>query len=372
MSPILHVDTVVGGAGVIGLAVARDLSLKGRKVLLVEKESGVGRGISSRNSEVIHAGIYYPPEMLKSKLCVTGKQELYRYCESRRIPHRQIGKLIVATSEAEICRLHALLENGHNAGVDGLRMLSRTESERLEPSLRCVGSLYSSSSGIVDSHALMLALQTDAESAGAICAFLTKFVSVRRVSERYEIELCDQRSQETFLVSSNEFVNATGLSSHDTADCFHDFPKTKIPSISFARGNYFALKQRSPFRRLIYPLPPKGGLGVHLTLDLGGAARFGPDVEWIETVDYFVNVQRVGLFYREIRKFWPELPDDSLTPAFAGVRPKLGNDDAPHDFLFLGPEEHGMAGCIHLFGIESPGLTACLAIADHVSQLLLK
>ncbi|RJT42553.1 NAD(P)/FAD-dependent oxidoreductase [Mesorhizobium waimense] len=364
------VDCVVAGAGVVGLAIARALALSGREVLVVEKAADIGTGTSSRNSEVIHAGIYYAPGSLKARLCVEGRERLYAYCRERNIGHARTGKLIVAVEAAQLDRLQTIRANAQRSGVDDLELLTHVEAEGLEPQLNCAGALLSPSTGIVDSHALMLSLRGDAEAAGASFAFLTTVAAAVVEADGVQIRTLDA-SGEPFELKAGAFVNAAGLDAQALAGRIEGFPQGLIPQQWLARGNYFALSGRSPFSRLIYPVPVDGGLGVHLTLDLGGSARFGPDVEWIDHVDYTVDPGRADSFYGEIRRYWPGLADDALLPAYAGVRPKLSGPGQPAaDFVLQGPADHGAGGIVNLFGIESPGLTASLAIAEYVFGLL--
>ena len=361
-------DCVVIGAGVIGLAIARALALAGREVMVLEAAPTIGSQTSSRNSEVIHAGIYYPGGSLKARHCVAGNKFLYRYCAERGIAHRRCGKLIVAIGEDQVAALHRLLAQGRANGVDDLRLIDGKDARALEPRLRCVAAIESPSTGIVDSHAFMLALQGDAEAAGALVAFNTP-VDAGAVRDD-GIELAIGGENRMGLVCRS-VINAAGLHAQDFARRFAGLPARCVPPLYLAKGNYFALAGRAPFSRLIYPMPEKGGLGVHLTLDLAGQGRFGPDVEWIYRIDYDVDPHRCDGFYTEIRKYWPELPDGALHPAYAGIRPKLVPAGAPAaDFVVQGPAEHGIPGLVQLFGIESPGLTAAPAIADEVVRQL--
>lgn len=364
------VDCVVAGAGVVGLAIARAIALSGREVLVVEKAAAIGTVTSSRNSEVIHAGIYYAPGSLKTRLCVEGRERLYAYCRDRNIGHARTGKLIVAVDPAQLDRLQTIKANAERCGVADLELLTRGEAEGLEPALCCAGALLSPSTGIVDSQALMLSLRGDAEAAGASFAFLTTVVGAVTASHGIEIRTLSADG-EAFELNAGAFVNAAGLDAQALAGRIEGFPQGRIPPLWLARGNYFALSGRSPFSRLIYPVPVDGGLGVHLTLDLGGSARFGPDVEWIDRVDYTVDPGRGDVFYDEIRRYWPGLADGALQPAYAGVRPKLSGPGQPAaDFMVQGPADHGTGRIVNLFGIESPGLTASLAIAEHVCEIL--
>ncbi len=361
-----QVDAVVIGAGVVGLAVARALALAGREVVVLESEAAIGTHTSSRNSEVIHAGIYYPPGSLKAKLCVEGKLALYRYLAERGLPHRNCGKLIVAAEPSQIPYLDKLRAQAQANGVNDLRMLTDKEAKSLEPALACVAALESPSTGIIDSHAYMLALQGDAENAGATVAFRSPLERGRVRDGGIELEIGDTR------LLARRVVNSAGLFAPRVAASIAGFPRSHVPPARLCKGNYFSLAGRSPFSRLIYPVPEKAGLGVHLTLDLAGQARFGPDVEWIDRIDYAVDPGRGERFYRAIRTYWPGLKDGALAPAYSGIRPKIQEDpNAPaRDFMIEGPREHGVPGLVNLFGIESPGLTASLAIAERVRAML--
>lgn len=366
-----RVDVVVVGAGVIGLAVARAVALSGRSVTILEMEPRIGAGTSSRNSEVIHAGLYYPPGSLKAQLCVEGRDALYRYCDARGVAFRRLGKLVVATEESQIAKLDSIAANAAACGVHDTRMLTAREAQALEPQLRCVAALHSPSTGIVNSHELMLALQGEAQTHGAIFAFNTRVEAGAIEKRGFELVLSDRSSKDRFTLTADRVVNAAGLWACKLAASIEGLPQEFTPRAFFARGCYFALRGKSPFSHLIYPMPAPGGLGVHLTLDLSGRARFGPDVEWIDAVDYHVDSKRSESFYAEIRRYWPGLEDDSLAPDYAGVRPKIsGPGDPPADFRIDGPGEHGIPGLVNLFGIESPGLTACLAIADLTLRML--
>ncbi|MGC4963520.1 NAD(P)/FAD-dependent oxidoreductase [Gordonia sp. DT218] len=362
------VDAVVVGAGVIGLAVARDLARTGHEVLVLESENAVGTQTSSRNSEVIHAGIYYPTGSRKATACVSGRELLYRYCADRGVPHRRLGKIIVATATDQIGRLDEIAAHAAANGVTDLQKLDASGLHALEPHLAGVAGLLSPSTGIVDSHALMRSLRADAEAAGAGVALGSRVVagSVREGSPM-TLEVADAGS-----LRCRALVNCAGLGAWDLAGSLDGFPTDRIPARRLAKGNYYALSTGSaPFRRLVYPVPADGGLGVHLTLDMAGAARFGPDVEWTDRVDYRVDPDRADRFYAEIRRYWPGLRDDALVPAYAGIRPKLSGPGEPAaDFLLQGPAEHGMPGLVNMFGIESPGLTSCLALASAVCETL--
>lgn len=363
------IDVAIVGAGVIGLAVARAFAMAGREVLVLEAADAIGTQTSSRNSEVIHAGIYYPPGSLKARLCVEGREKLYRYCEDRGVPHKRLGKLIVATEEGHQVRLARIAEGARACGVDDLRALTRAEAVALEPELACKAALLSPSTGIVDSHALMLALQGDAEAGGAQIAFHTRVLAGKVDEDGVALATRSDDGGELAL-KARLVVNAAGHGAIPLTRALDGMPEAHIPRQFFARGCYFSMARRSPFSRLVYPVPVDGGLGVHLTLDMGGAARFGPDVEWIEGLDYTVDSARANAFYAEIRRYWPGLDDGALQPAYAGIRPKIsGQGELAADFWIEGPRDHGVAGLVNLFGIESPGLTASLAIADNVAAM---
>jgi L-2-hydroxyglutarate oxidase LhgO len=361
------VDCVVIGAGVIGLAVARRLAQAGREVIVLEAAESIGTETSSRNSEVIHAGIYYRAGSLMAQMCVSGKQLLYAYCAEHGIPHRNCGKLIVATTPKETEKLQSIRAHAEANGVDDMRLLDGDAARALEPALNCDAALLSPSTGIIDSHAYMLALLGDAEEAGAAYAFHTPLARARAAAGRIEIETSGDAPM---TLECNLLVNAAGLGAPSVARSIEGMPIELIPAAYLAKGNYFSCSARAPFSRLIYPVPEPGGLGVHLTLDMAGQARFGPDVEWVETIDYAVDPIRADRLYPAIRRYWPALPDGALMPSYSGIRPKIVPPAvATQDFLIQGPRDHGVAGLINLFGIESPGLTSSLAIADHVGGL---
>lgn len=360
------VECVVIGAGVVGLAVARALALQGREVVILEAEDAIGTHTSSRNSEVIHAGIYYPKGSLKARACVEGKERLYRYCAERGIPHRRSGKLIVATDEAQAAELEGIQAKAHANGVTDVVWMNRDQAVALEPELRCAAALYSPSTGIVDSHALMLAYQGDAESAGAMLALKSPLERAEVRGDGFELHVAGADPIRCRLL-----VNSAGLTAPSVARRIEGYPAALAPGQFYAKGNYYSLARRAPFSRLIYPVPEPGGLGVHITLDLAGQARFGPDVEWIDRIEYSVDPGRSARFYAAIRRYWPGLPDGALSPGYAGIRPKTaGPKDPAPDFLIQGQEAHGIPGLVHLFGIESPGLTASLALADTVAACL--
>ncbi len=361
------VDCVVVGAGVVGLAVARALAAMGREVIVLEAAEAIGTATSSRNSEVIHAGIYYPQGSLMARLCVEGKDMLYNYCAERGVDFRACGKLIVAVSEAENHRLGGIRDRAEANRVAGMRLLSAAEARAMEPSLVCTAALLSETTGIIDSHGLMLAFQGDAESDGAIFVFHSPVLGGRVAGARIELEV---GGAETTTLRCRMVVNAAGLHAPGLAGDIKGMPSQMVPRAYYAKGSYFSLAGRSPFSRLIYPVPVPGGLGVHLTIDLGGQARFGPDVEWVDTLDYRVDPSRADGFYAAVRRYWPDLRDGALLPGYAGIRPKIVPPGAPgQDFVIQGEAKHGLPCLINLFGIESPGLTASMAIAAQVAGL---
>jgi L-2-hydroxyglutarate oxidase LhgO len=365
-----EIDVIVVGAGVIGLACARALALAGREVLVIDAESGIGMGTSSRNSEVVHAGIYYPPGSLKAFHCVRGKAWLYAYCVERGVAHLRCGKLIVATAPEQVPKLAALKETAVRNGVGDLVFIDQAAAVAIEPQLRCVGALSSPSSGIVDSHALMLSYQGDLEAAGGFCVFNTRLEHARCTGDGIVVETGGAGPGETTAMRARLLVNCAGLHAQQLARRMLGFPAQHVPPTYYAKGNYFSLAGRSPFSRLIYPIPEQAGLGVHLTIDLGMQARFGPDVQWVAQPEFDVDPARAGAFYAEIRKYWPALRDGALQPAYAGIRPKIqAPGEPPLDFRIIGPETHGVPGVIQLFGIESPGLTASLSIGARVAEI---
>jgi len=357
------IDCIVVGAGVVGLAIARALAQSGREVMVVEAAEGIGTGTSARNSEVIHAGIYYPAGSLKAKLCVQGRHMLYAYCAEKGVAHKRIGKLIVATSEEEIAKLDDILNKARVNGVDDMELLSASQAQALEPALFCTAALLSPSTGIIDSHGLMLAYQGDAENAGAQCVFHTPLLSGEVRSEGgFNLQF---GGTDAMQLSCNVLINASGLHAPTLARKIRGIPETSIPAEYLCKGSYFTLQGRAPFTRLIYPTPHHAGLGVHLTLDLGGQAKFGPDTEWIDKVDYDIDASRCDGFYEAVRTYWPGMPDASLAPGYTGIRPKVSGPHEPAaDFMIVGPATHGVPGLVNLFGIESPGLTSSLAIAQ--------
>jgi L-2-hydroxyglutarate oxidase LhgO len=358
---------LVVGAGVVGLAVARAAACAGHDVVVAEAAAAIGTGISSRNSEVIHAGIYYPTGSTRARLCAPSRRMLYDFCASHGVPHRKCGKLIVATQPAELARLEAIHAQGRANGVEGLELIDGAAARRLEPALTCTAALSSPETGIIDSHSYMTALRGDLEDRGGSIAFNTRI-------ERLEPTKSGWRAgfgNEPQWVELDAVVNAAGLGAQRLAGATEGYPAARLPRLVLAKGNYFGFAGRPVFSRLIYPVPPPGGLGVHVTLDLAGRMRFGPDVEWIEEENYDVDAGRAAAFYQRIRDYWPDLPDGSLLPDYAGIRPKLtGPGEPAADFMIDAPRDHGLAGLVHLFGIESPGLTASLLLAQEVVSYL--
>ncbi len=373
-----RIEACVIGAGVIGLAVGRALAMAGLETVVLEQAQGIGTATSSRNSEVIHAGIYYPAGSLKARLCVEGRKLLYTHCDAHGVPYRRCGKLIVAADDSQCVELRRIEARAQANGVADLRWIAGAELSALEPQLQATAALLSPSTGIIDSHALMLSLQGDMEAAGGAIAFGSPVLAIEGDEQGHVLQVGGGAGME---IGASIVVNAAGLWSPEVAARTANLGAGFVPEARFAKGNYFSLAGRAPFSRLVYPIPQPGGLGVHLTLDMGGRARFGPDVQWLaitepEAIDYRVDASRADRFYAEIRRYWPALPDGALHPDYSGVRPKLwlAGDvgEAPlHDFVIDGPERHGLSGLVNLFGIESPGLTACLALADEVCSRVL-
>jgi L-2-hydroxyglutarate oxidase LhgO len=363
------VDCVVIGAGVVGLAIARALAEAGREVIVLEAMDAIGTQTSSRNSEVIHAGIYYPEGSLKARLCVEGKHRLYRYLAGRDLPHRRCGKLIVATAESQFAKLDAIFARANAAGVSDLQWLDAAAIRAMEPEVAALKALWSPSTGIVDSHALMLSLQGDLESAGGMVAFETPVLALEAQADGL-VAACGGASP--MALQARTVVNSAGHGAPKIAAALSAYPRMRLPRQAYAKGHYFGLVGRQPFTRLVYPTPEAAGLGVHATVDLAGRVRFGPDVEWVASdQDLQVDPARAESFYAAIRSYWPGLPDGALAPDYAGVRPKIHGPDEPMpDFRIEGPAGHGVPGFVTLFGIESPGLTASLAIADEVASLV--
>ena len=367
-----RVDAVVIGAGVVGLAIARALAIAGHEVVILEAEAAIGSITSARNSEVIHAGLYSQADWLKTQLCIEGRRLLYPYCESHRVAHQRCGKLVVASNDGQIDALQQLARNAAANGVEGLQLIGRAALHALEPALQAVAALHSTVAGIVDSHGLMLALLGDAQDRGAALALKSPLVSVRVVPDGFALAV---GGAEPMHLHANCLVNSAGLAASDVAARIDGLSPAHVRATHCCKGNYFALSGvRVPFSRLIYPLHEAAGLGVHLTLDLVGRGRFGPDTEWLAddaAIDYTVTAARGDAFYAAIRRYWPGLPDGSLQPDYSGVRPKLSREgEAAQDFAIDGPDTHGVPGLVNLFGIESPGLTASLAIAELVRAAL--
>ena len=363
-----RVECVVVGAGVVGLAVARGLARAGREVIVLEREGLIGSHTSARNSEVIHAGIYYPKDSAKARLCVRGREMLYSYCESRGVPYLRIGKIIVATASEQEGELTKIAAAAAANGVDDLRPLGTAELRAMEPALRGVAGLLSPSTGIIDSHALMLAYQGEFEAAGGVVALSTGFCAARPVREGFVVEA--ESGSDRVTLGCDLLVNAGGLFAGEVAAGIEGLAAPWARRIFYCKGNYFGLAARVPFSHLIYPVPERDGLGTHLTLDLAGRGRFGPDTEWISGIDYGLDARRGDGFYAAIRRYWPELPDGALAPDYTGIRPKLSPAGGPAtDFLIEGEAAHGIPGLVNLYGIESPGLTASLAIAEEVLAL---
>ncbi len=372
-----QVDCVVVGAGVIGLAVAREMALQGRETILLEREAAFGTISSARNSEVIHAGIYYIKDSLKAQLCVEGNRLLYEYCRSHQVATHAYGKLIVASNDSQIDDLRAILYKAQNNSVPEMKMLSGEQARALEPELRCEAALLSSTTGVVDSHGYMLSLLGGFEDAGGMVAYQSPLLSAKPIGKNaeggFELEI---GGADGMHIQTKLLINCAGLSAPAIARCIEGLPKEKIPKAYFAKGNYFSLSGKSPFSHLIYPIPEPGGLGVHLTLDMGGQAKFGPDVQWLEIetegqIDYSVDVRRGEGFYAAVRTYWPGLKDGALQADYSGVRAKIVAPNTPAgDFCFDGPQQHQLHGLYNLYGFESPGLTSSLAIAKYLESLL--
>jgi len=361
-----RIECVVIGAGAVGLAVARALALAGREVLLLEAESHPGTITSARNSGVIHAGLYYAPGSFKARFCVAGNRAMYEYCEARGVEHQNCGKLIVANGEEEERVLQHLLERAKRNGVPGVRLLSGADAQVMEPEVRCTAALHCPSSGIVDQHPYMLALQGDLENAGGTLVCDCRVESLNRVTDGLLVRTAGDAATE---IEARFVVNSAGLGAIDLLHRIDGYPKGRIPKLHLGRGNYFTVAARSPFRHLIYPVPDAAGLGIHATLDLGKRVRFGPDVEWVDKIDYAVNVARAPFFYESIRRYWPRLADGALVPDYTGIRPKLqGPGEAAVDFRIESAADHGIPSLVNLLGIDSPGLTSSLAIGDYVAS----
>lgn len=361
-------QVLVIGAGVVGLAVARACALAGHEVIVAERERGIGSGISSRNSEVIHGGMYYPTDSLRARHCTRGRRMLYEYCASHGVPHRRCGKLIVATNDAERAKIESIRQQGLINGVEDLTLIEGAEAKRLEPALACIAAVLSPHTGTVDSHSLMLALQGDLEDRGGMIAFGTPITRITRTPDGWEVAF-GSGGDEPFTVDA--VINSAGLHATTIAAAVEGYPRDLLPRLVMAKGNYFAYSGKPVFTHLIYPAPVDGGLGIHVTLDMAGRMKFGPDVEWIDEERYEVDAARADNFYERIRTYWPGLSDNSLTPDYSGIRPKLsGPGEPPVDFIIDGPKRHGLPNLVNLFGIESPGLTSSLSIAEDVVGML--
>ena len=357
-------QVMVIGAGVVGLAIAREAVLRGHDVIMAEAADGIGTGTSSRNSEVIHAGLYYPTGSKRALHCPRGRRMLYAYCASHGIPHRKIGKLFIVTKDADIPKLEAIHAQALANGVENVTMLEAAAAKRMEPALSCVAAFHSAETGIVDSHRFMLALEGDVEDRGGVIAFNTPIEHIARDRASWRV---DFGGAEPGSITVDAVINSAGHGAQRLAHATDGYPAARVPKHMLAKGNYFGFGGRAPFSRLIYPAPVPGGLGIHITLDLAGRMRFGPDVEWIDTMDFNVDPRRGDAFYAAIRTYWPGLPDNSLFPDYAGIRPKVtGPGEPAADFVIDGPAEHGLPGLVHLFGIESPGLTSALSLAEEV------
>jgi len=369
MSGVARMQVLVVGAGVVGLAVARAAAIAGHDVVVAEVTSGIGTGVSSRNSEVIHAGLYYPTGSRRAYHCPRGRRMLYEFCASHGVPHRKCGKLVVATNADEIGRLAAVHKQAQTNGVEGVEIIDAGAAKRLEPALACVAAMHSPETGIIDSHRFMLALRGDLEDRGGMVAFASLIERLKpRAGGGWDAALAGSERQ---WLSFDAVVNCAGLGAQRLARATEGYPAERVPRLVLAKGNYFGFTGRPVFSRLIYPVPVPGGLGVHVTLDLAGRMRFGPDVEWIEREDYDVDPSRALAFYQRIRDYWPGLPDGSLVPDYCGIRPKLtGPGEPAADFLIEGPAQHGLVRIVHLFGIESPGLTCALSLAQEVTASL--
>jgi L-2-hydroxyglutarate oxidase LhgO len=356
-------QVLVIGAGVVGLAIARAAALAGHEVIVAEATGGIGNGVSSRNSEVIHAGMYYPTDSLRAKHCVRGRRMLYEFCASHGVPHKKVGKLIVATDEKQIAKIEGIAKQGEINGVEGLEFLGGNAARALEPALNCAAALLSNETGIIDSHGFMLALEGDLEDRGGVIAFNTPVESLRH-TQGWEVRFGGAEAG-TFTVDA--VVNSAGLGAQKLARATEGYPEARVPRLVLAKGNYFGFQGKPAFSHLIYPAPVEGGLGTHVTLDMAGRMRFGPDVEWLEEESYSVDPRRADSFYASVRTYFPGLPDNSIVPDYCGIRPKLtGKGEPAADFLIDGPADHGLPRLVNLFGIESPGLTSSLSIAEDV------
>lgn len=363
------VETIVVGAGVVGLAIARELAIAGQEIVVLEACEAIGTRTSSRNSEVIHAGIYYPQDWLKTRLCIAGRRKLYQYCESRGVPHQQLGKLILATTEAERPDLDQRLLQARANGLTSVRPVGPQEIEELEPAVEAVAGLLSPESGIIDSHQFMLSLQGDLEEAGGVVALRSPLEGARATGGGFDVAI---GGEQPYRMGCHRLINSAGLNSQDVAGSIRGLRPKHIPELWFARGQYYSLQGKSPFSRLVYPVPVSGGLGIHVTLDMAGQARFGPDVHWIDSLDYGFDESVIEAVAGDIRRYYPDLDEALLQAGYTGIRAKLsGPGDPGVDFMVSGPADHGVRGLVNLYGIESPGLTASLALAEYVRGLLM-
>jgi L-2-hydroxyglutarate oxidase LhgO len=362
-----QVDCVVIGAGVVGLAIARQVAQAGAEVIVVDRAATIGTETSSRNSEVIHAGIYYPTGSIKARTCVQGKDLLYAYCIEKGIPHKRCGKLIVATNDEQLATLNRIKEKAAANGVHDLTWLEGERVSDIEPAVRCRAALLSPSTGIIDSHRLMLAYQGDAEDRGAMFAFNAPLEAGRVTEDGIELDI---GGKEPMSLCAKMVVNSAGLSAPDVARRLVGLDPRYVPTPYYAKGNYYTLSGARPFRHLIYPVPEEGGLGIHVTIDMGGQVRFGPDVEWIEHRDYGVDPRRSDVFYEAIRLYYPDLKDGAIVPGYAGIRPKIAPRGTEADFVIQGSDVHGVRGLVNLYGIESPGLTCSMVLAQDVAFAL--
>ena len=361
-------QVLVVGAGVIGLAIARAAALTGHDVTVAEMTGGIANGVSSRNSEVIHGGLYYPTNSLRARHCVRGRRMLYEFCTSHGVAHRKCGKLVVATNDAELAKVETILAQANANGVEGMEMIGGNAARAMEAALSCIGALWSPETGIIDSHDYMRALWGELEDRGGMIAFQTPVERISYQAPHWHVRF---GGSDPGVIEFDAVVNSAGLGAQALARRIEGYPADKVPRLVLGKGNYFGFAGRPAFSRLIYPTPTDGGLGVHVTLDLAGRMRFGPDVEWISAENYAVDPRRAESFYARIRSYWPDLPDGSLVPDYAGIRPKLtGPGEPAADFMIAGPSDHGLPRLVNLFGIESPGLTSSLSIAEDVVNYL--
>jgi L-2-hydroxyglutarate oxidase LhgO len=361
--------TLVIGAGVIGLACAATIARRGGQVIIAESADTIGSGISSRSSEIVHGGMYYAPDTLKARHCMRGRRMLYEYADEHNIRYKKIGKLIVANTERERRQIETIYTQGMENHVEGIELIGGATAKLIEPNLKCIAAVLSPESGIIDSHQLMLSLRGELEDYGGMIAFRTKIKQLVGHSHNWTAVYDDPGGTGRFEVQ--RVINAAGFGAHKIASYTEGYPRARVPTLHYVKGHYFSCRGPAPFSKLIYPAPVDGGLGVHLTFDLNGRMKFGPDVTWINQENYDFDQTRIDYFYARIRTYWPNLPDGALTPDYTGIRPKLtGQNEPPCDFIIDGPDEHELKGLVHLFGIESPGLTACLSIARRVAKVL--